>query len=79
VLPSSQQAPNNDDEVVEVEPEEPVKILEMNGTFEDLVVWGHEVLPAADDTFVKGVEEWLQFAEAVCIFFFSLWDLRVIC
>ncbi|KAJ5990122.1 hypothetical protein N7522_010329 [Penicillium canescens] len=65
VLPSSQQVPNDDDEVVEVEPEEPVKILEMNGTFEDLVVWGHEALPTADDTFVKGVEEWLQFAEAM--------------
>ncbi|KAJ5770081.1 uncharacterized protein N7511_002132 [Penicillium nucicola] len=63
-LPSSQQVPN-DDEVVEVEPEEPVKILEMNGTFEGVVVWGHEALPAADDTFVKGVEEWLQFAEAM--------------
>jgi ribonuclease H2 subunit C len=78
VLPSSQQVPNDDDEVVEFEPEEPVKILEINGTFEDLVVWGHEALPAADDTFVKGVEEWLQFAEAVCsfvfIFFFLVWE-----
>jgi ribonuclease H2 subunit C len=75
VLPSSQQVPNDDDEVVEVEPEEPVKILEINGTFEDLVVWGHEALPAADDTFVKGVEEWLQFAEAVCSFVFIFFSL----
>jgi ribonuclease H2 subunit C len=51
----------------------------MNGTFEDLVVWGHEALPAADDTFVKGVEEWLQFAEAVCSFvFIFFWYGRVI-
>jgi ribonuclease H2 subunit C len=69
VLPSTQQVPNDEDEVVEVEPEEPVKVLEMNGTFEDLIVWAHEALPAADDTFVKGVEEWLQFAEAVCFVF----------
>lgn len=79
MLPSSQQVPNDDDEIVEVEPEEPVKVLEMNGTFEDLVVWGHEALPAADDTFVKGVEEWLQFAEAVCSFvFIFFWYGRVI-
>ena len=50
----------------EAEAEEPVKILEIQGTFDEFVVWGHEALPAADDTFVKGVEEWLQFANAVC-------------
>lgn len=48
-----------------VEPEEPVKVLETQGTFEDVVVWGHEILPASDDTFVKGVEEWVRFAETV--------------
>lgn len=46
--------------------EEPVKVLEKQATFNEFVVWGHEVLPAADDPFVKGVEEWLKFAEAVC-------------
>lgn len=45
--------------------EEPVKILEMQGTFDDMIVWGHEVLPAADDPYVKGVEEWVRFAETV--------------
>lgn len=45
--------------------EEPVKVLEVQGTFDEMMVWGHEVLPAADDTFVKGVEEWVRFAEAV--------------
>ncbi|KAL1965015.1 hypothetical protein VTN77DRAFT_6215 [Rasamsonia byssochlamydoides] len=45
--------------------EEPVKILEKQATFNEFVVWGHEVLPAADDPFVKGVEEWLKFAEAM--------------
>ena len=65
VLPPTQRADNQgaDDET---EAEEPVKILETQGTFDDFVVWGHEAVPAADDTFVKGVEEWLQFAEAVC-------------
>jgi ribonuclease H2 subunit C len=49
----------------EPEPEEPVKVLEAQGTFDELMVWGHEILPAADDTFVKGVEEWVRFAEMV--------------
>ncbi|CAG8921414.1 unnamed protein product [Penicillium salamii] len=64
VLPPTQQ-PDNDNAHDESEMEEPVKILETQGTFDDIVVWGHETVPAADDTFVKGVEEWLQFAEAM--------------
>jgi ribonuclease H2 subunit C len=49
----------------ETESEEPVKVLETQGTFDEVMVWGHEILPAADDTFVKGVEEWVRFAEMV--------------
>lgn len=45
--------------------EEPVKVLEAQGTFDEVMVWGHEILPAADDTYVKGVEEWVRFAEKV--------------
>jgi ribonuclease H2 subunit C len=52
------------------ERDEPVKILEKQATFQEFVVWGHEALPAADDPFIKGVEEWIQFAETVCVFFF---------
>ena len=48
------------------EPDEPVKVLEKQATFGEYIVWGHETIPAADDTFVKGVEEWVKFAEAVC-------------
>lgn len=46
--------------------DEPVKILEKQATFDEFVVWGHEAVPAADDPFVKGVEEWIKFAEVVC-------------
>lgn len=49
----------------ETEQEEPVKILEKQATFNEYVVWGHELTPAADDSFVKGVEEWLKLAEAM--------------
>jgi ribonuclease H2 subunit C len=54
-----------EDDVTEIE--EPVKILETQGTFDDVIVWGHEILPAADDPYVKGVEEWVRFAETVWI------------
>ncbi|KAJ5598106.1 hypothetical protein N7537_008190 [Penicillium hordei] len=65
VLPATQRADSDGAEDAEAEPEEPVKIMEMQSTFDEFVVWGHEALPAADDTFVKGVEEWLQFADAM--------------
>ncbi|KAJ6149738.1 Ribonuclease H2 subunit C [Penicillium samsonianum] len=65
VLPAAQRADSDGAEDAEAEPEEPVKIMETQSTFDEFVVWGHEALPAADDTFVKGVEEWLQFADAM--------------
>ncbi|KAL4874125.1 hypothetical protein BDV12DRAFT_159134 [Aspergillus spectabilis] len=49
----------------EGERDEPVKILEKQATFGDYVVWGHETIPPVDDPFVKGVEEWVKFAEAM--------------
>lgn len=63
---SEQQSDDSDCEIIEKEDEEEkVKILEQIGGFEEVVVWGHEALPAADDVFVKGVGEWVAFAEAV--------------
>ena len=52
------------DEEDDEEPE-PVKILEQASTFEEIMVWGHDQLPAPDDPFVKGLEEWIGFAEAI--------------
>ena len=52
----------------DAESEEQVKILEEQGGFDEIVVWGHEAIPAADDPFVKGVEEWIRLAEAVRMF-----------
>ncbi|KAI4122242.1 MAG: hypothetical protein LQ347_006573, partial [Umbilicaria vellea] len=43
---------------------EPVKVLEEAASFEEIVVWGHEAVPTSDDPYVKGVEEWIAFAEA---------------
>lgn len=62
LVPAANRAGNMEDEL----PKEPVKILETQATFDNFVVWGHEISPAADDTFVKGVDEWIKLAEAVC-------------
>lgn len=65
-MPAPQQSDKDAEaEVTEITPEEPVKILETQGTFDEMIVWGHEFLPAADDSYVKGVEEWVKFAETV--------------
>lgn len=45
-----------------------MKVLKEIATFEEVVVWGHEELVDKDDIFVKGMGEWVQFAEAVGLF-----------
>ncbi|OJD27887.1 hypothetical protein ACJ73_00704 [Blastomyces percursus] len=40
-------------------------IVEKQGSFSDFMVWDHEKVPATDDPFVKGVSEWIRFAEAM--------------
>ncbi|KAK0921754.1 hypothetical protein LTR91_004513 [Friedmanniomyces endolithicus] len=44
---------------------EEVKVMEQKAVFDEMVVWGHEVLPEDGDEYVKGVEEWIAFAEAI--------------
>jgi ribonuclease H2 subunit C len=40
-------------------------IMEQHATFSDVMVWDHEAVPDGDDVYVKGMEEWIDFAEAV--------------
>ena len=47
------------------EPQEPVKLLKEMATFDDVVVWGHDHVPSGDDPFVKGLSEWIAFAENI--------------
>ncbi|KAF2690469.1 ribonuclease H1 small subunit [Lentithecium fluviatile CBS 122367] len=43
-----------------------VKVAEKVGEFEELVVWGHGgEVDRTQDVFVRGVEEWVGFAEAM--------------
>lgn len=47
------------------EEEDVVGQLEEVGAFEEVVVWGHERVVEGDDGFVRGLEEWVGFAEVV--------------
>ena len=46
--------------------QEPVMILKEQGNFEEVVVWDHEaILDESSDPYVKGIGEWITFAEQV--------------
>lgn len=50
----------------EEESQDEVKILEEQAEFEDVMVWGHEaIVDASEDCYVRGVKEWIDFAESV--------------
>lgn len=53
-----------DESEAEDEPSE-VEILSRTAEFHGLAVWGHESVPTDEDPYVKGVEEWIAFAEKV--------------
>ena len=44
---------------------EEIKVLKETGKFDEIVLWGHGAIVEDDDAFVKGLNEWVGFAEAV--------------
>jgi ribonuclease H2 subunit C len=57
-----------DDEDEEMEHELPkeIKIAEQIGEFDEVVVWGHGgTVDEGSDMFVRGVREWVGFAESM--------------
>ena len=40
-------------------------MLKEVGSFDKMLIWNHESMVDGDDTFVKGLSEWVGFAEAV--------------
>ncbi len=44
---------------------EDVKIAEQIGEFEEVVVWGHGGVVDEGDAFVRGMREWVGFAECL--------------
>lgn len=54
------------DDEDKVEEQVEVKVAEKMGEFEEIVVWGHgEEVDKGSDMFVRGIEEWVEFAEAM--------------
>lgn len=49
------------------------RVMNQKAHFDEIVVWGHEALPQNDDEYVKGMEEWVAFAEAVSVH--RLWPI----
>ena len=58
---------DDDGEEGEGEGEGEKEALEEVGSFDKIVLWGHESLVEGDDPFGRGVEEWIGFAEAVSL------------
>lgn len=61
-----------DEDVENEEADEEVKVLDEVATFDEVVVWGHEQIVDSNDGFVRGMAEWIPFAEAVSSAF--LWS-----
>lgn len=66
-------APQEEGDAMEGEESKPVetKIADQTATYDEIAVWGHEMVPGEDDTFVKGLEEWVGFANAVSFIILS--------
>ncbi|RFU26962.1 hypothetical protein B7463_g9368, partial [Scytalidium lignicola] len=46
----------------EVEEEETPGVMEQQASFDKVLVWGHEVEAGEEDTYIRGLEEWIGFA-----------------
>ncbi|KAL2039928.1 hypothetical protein N7G274_007331 [Stereocaulon virgatum] len=44
---------------------EEFSMLQDLGSFDKVMLWGHESIVESEDPFVKGMEEWIGFAEAM--------------
>lgn len=62
--------PDDDDEELEGE-EKPaeVKLMELKGNFDEIMVWDHDAVVEDGDEYVKGLGEWIGFAEAVSVLY----------
>ena len=64
ILPKKDPAKGELEEDEEEQPE--VKIMEEQSVFDEIMVWGHEAVMDESDPYVRGLEEWIGFAEQVC-------------
>lgn len=59
------QRQSRQDEEDDEELEEEAAELHETGSFGEIILWGHESIVERDDTFAKGMGEWIKFAESV--------------
>lgn len=59
--------------------ESPTGILDEKARFEEIVVWSHDEIAEKTDAFVKGLEEWVSFAQAVSTQLVCLWFKYFLC
>lgn len=64
----TQEEMTEDVEVQDEQDEQPkVGVMQGKATFDELMIWGHESLTDSnEDPYLRGVEEWISFAEQVC-------------
>ena len=63
---SKPQPTNTIEEDEDFEEVSDVKIVEEQSEFSEIMIWGHEALPdEMADPYIRGVEEWIAFAETV--------------
>lgn len=75
-VPKVEPAQGEDEEDKEEEPEAEVRVMQEQATFEEIVVWGHEVLPdGMADLYVRGMEDWIEFAESVGVYWW-IWAVE---
>jgi ribonuclease H2 subunit C len=70
-LPAETTAAASEDADEDQDEEQPkdVGIMEQSGQFNELMLWGHEVLPDdKNDPYICAIEEWLSLAEVVGLF-----------
>lgn len=60
-VPGAEDEMDNDNVPREIE----TLTMEQHAHFGEIMVWEHEAVPDAEDIHVKGIEEWIGFAEAV--------------
>ena len=66
-VPEEDMAEEEEDGAVGGGEEPEVRVMETRGTFDEVTVWGHEMAPEDGDEYVKGIREWIGFAEAVSL------------
>ena len=54
--------------------DENLRSLQEISSFKEIMLWGHETAVPEDDPFVKGIGEWIAFAEAVS---FEIWNVHL--